>query len=1249
MADLQPTPAQDSAIRSTQRSILVSAGAGSGKTAVLAERCAHLVADATPPCPVDSLLVVTFTEAATAEMRRRIEAVLRERQIRAPSSRWLQEQIALLDTASIHTIHGFCRSVLTRYFAQADLDPQTPVLDAQDAQLLRRETAHAVIDRLADVDGPAGEAFRDLLACYAGPHEQRLLEAALGVHAFLTSIADPQEWLQATLDRFELTEGRPAPFWIEALAKRLQDELRDQSLMLAEFLSPIECESYPFTVDFAMCIGDYREHIERWRWKLGQRPTSDDLESVCAEISEYQFCKFPRRSQKTDASVSPAFERCKLHAETARNELFTGRLKKIYGPFRTAAARDGILKTHTHLQVFVKLIQAIAKDYEAAKRDQGVVDFSDLERLCLKLLRDDANGVARRLRDKYRVVLVDEFQDVNPVQEEILRLVSRENDPEREANLFAVGDVKQSIYRFRLAEPALFIQRQRSFPRISDAPSDARGVTVDLRENFRSRPGVIDAINRVFERIMSADLGGIEYDEHARLVATKPADPNQTPPFELHLLAPPPRSDAGSDQGAGAQGADPDATDALNWEQVEREAHLIADRIQALIAEGRRYGEIIILLRSLQARAGLFIRTLVRGGVPVFAESAGGIFESLEVMDILALLHLLDNARQDIPLAALLRSPLMGAPLSDDDMAEIRIASRRIDRHMPYHQAARWYAKEGPRDDLRSRLHALFVRLSDWRQRIRRRPLADVLWEIYDETGYLAYVSGTREGPQRRANLLRLHEYARQFGSFTRQGLYRFLRFVEALRDADQDLDPGSVSASSQDVVRLMSIHKSKGLEFPIVILAELGKRFNLADAQGGILYDRNLGLALDAVDLQKRIRYPTLPHQLVRQAILKESRSEELRVLYVALTRAQGRLILVGTGDIDRFHDAHTRYAHHVGPLPLLERQTALSFQDWVIDAIACQEEPVVTIDSPPQPSTRFSITTYSLEQMKSWVMDKPEPAEGRATLERFTRLEPIAAASPSAEAAAILNAVTRRLITPYPAAVLSEIPSVVAASVLKRRWDASIDPEEPLASATHVFDGVSNAHFPHFPPPVFLRPSDAADPTQVGTWTHEFLQHIDLTLPCTTASLNTQRSAAVATGRFTSDVAKHIDIDALAWFFQSDLAKRLCSAHRVLREWPFVLGVEPARINPAAASLATPQDVVLVRGMIDCLFEAGGGWEIIDYKTDAIAETAARVEEYRGQLAIYASAVEATWVKPPTREWLVFLHPRQIVEIRA
>lgn len=1234
------TTDQQRAIETIDCSVLVSAAAGSGKTAVLAERCAYLVTDAPAPCQIDELLVVTFTDAAAAEMRERIAKALRERQQRDPNNQRIRRQLALLDGAQISTIHAFCRNLLNRYFAFVDLEPRMPMLDPLEAVQLRKQCAKDVFDALSADDHPAADAFLDFVSAY-GAHELTLRQRVLDIAAFLESHDHPDTWLANARARYaDANPGVLSDSWRMELAEWLTHEL-DQLCTTARTLR----EALP------------RGEVGRWfepafraielladtaLARIDAHRDPRTINGICCDVlTDVELPKIPTRATKAFKALSDDGKADYDTGDRLRKEALKAldRVTSRVGRFTCADWAAGIAATAPHVDTLLTAVECVRERYRQAKRELGVLDFSDLERCTLDLLRDETHHVAERLHARFRHVLVDEFQDINPIQAEILRLVSTEATPERPNNLFTVGDVKQSIYRFRLGEPELFIARHDRFT----TGGQAGGEVVPLSMNFRSERPVIDAINALFERLMSRDLGGIDYDGAARLIpfhqAPMPAD---AVPCEIHLLQDPMtlRGESGDADG------DSEEAGAGDWERIEREAYVIAERIQALHAQGYAYGDIVILMRSMKARIGLFLRRLLAQGVPAVSTMSGDLFDALEVLDILNLLQLLDNEQQDIPLAAVLRSPLMGEPLTDTQLVEIRTCEKIGNGPRPFHEAVRNYADRGPDVALREQLKTTLHQIDAWRSIASRRPIADVLWQIYEDTGYLGYVSALSRGAQRRANLVQLHEYARQFGDFRRQGLNQFMRFIDALRESGEELMAGAV-APQGDAVRIMTIHASKGLEYRVVFLAEAGKNFNLQDAQQAVLVDRKLGVGLEGVDLARHFQYPTLPQRLVGEAVQRESIAEELRVLYVALTRAKERIIIVGTGKLIEGPgeaDALARRAPQVLPLPV--RLNARDCMRWILAALeAMPAEFVSWDDAAAGDATCFHVRQYAMAEMSGWAFDAPHSDAMAHKAQQFAMLSIVDAHA--ATTSDLVETIDRRLRAPYAAEPLSHVPAVVAASELKRRWNQLEEADDPVG-ALPTSDG--KPRYPRqFRMPVLTATQAAPESTQVGTWTHELLQRIDLSAACDKGNLESQLAGMIAAGQFTPEQATTIDLDAVAWFFASELGDRLRRpTTRVLREWPFVLAADPRRYAPDAAP-KDASDVLLVRGIVDCLFDDGGGWEVLDYKTDRVFGAAmdARAAEYAGQVQIYAQAVEAAFSVRPKATWLAFLAPRSIVSV--
>ncbi len=1271
------TSSQQRAVETTGRSILVSAAAGTGKTHVLAERCAHLVCDANPPCDVDRLLVVTFTEAAAAEMRSRIGQTIRRRLEARPNDGGLRRQLALLDTAAITTIHAFCLRLVRQWFARIDLDPNVEVMDADEAEIIRQETIEALFAELyeASAKNKLGAGFRRLVDTYGMGRDGPISRMVLDLHAFVRSLPNPAGWLAAAREHVQPT-GSPAvpPTGMAALRRRFLldriEMLGGATVLEADMLR----ELYPADQDYADRLDQLAQQLRAWYRQV--RDTKDDgaFDQVMDAIAAHK----PERMASRRRADEQAKQDRDAAAALSRNvyDRFKNDLQKRVGVLRNQAVVDGIDRIGPHVAALAELTEAFDHRYHAVKQSEGRVDFADLERFAMDVLSADDEGttpseVALRVQDEFAHVLVDEFQDVNPVQEAILRLVSRETHPGHADNLFAVGDVKQSIYRFRLAEPEIFRRRAEAFESAEGDGGGSRtgqpGRLIWLQENFRSRGQVLDAVNAVFERIMRRQLSDLDYDKRARLIPAAPYPDKLDhafgrPAAELHLIEK--HVEHALDDEDESQDAEAGES-VLEWEAVEREALLAGQRILELtgIADGHEpmtvcqknpdptgppllarpieLRDIVILLRATKGKANHFERVLRTMGIDVYADLTAGYFASLEVQDVLSLLHVIDNARQDIPLAAVLRSPVLDPPLTESQMVEIRLN----DPEVPFHQAVRRYADAGPDAEVRRRLGELYARVDDWRGRLRRQPLADVLWQILTETGYLAYVGGLRNGPQRRANLIRLHERARQFGRFARQGLHRFLRFIEQLEQ--RGYDPGIAPALSEadNVVRIMSIHRSKGLEFPVVILPDLGKRFNLEDARRTMMFDRQRHIGLPVVDLELGVRYPTLSSVAVADEVARRIRAEEMRICYVAMTRARERLILIGTTPLAGLERQRQRGRIARDSVPLIDLLGASTTLDWFLPAVSSMPDDVARWSSAPRAEDNdealFTVHQHDTEAVRQWPTPERAATGAEAALKRFAKLAPVADADHDD---ADVRAVLQRVTQPYEPAALGAVPAVVAASEMKRRFAADHEPDERRPSLRLAARPLGL--------PRFATADDgtpALSPSELGTLTHLVLQHVDLGRPCDVADIARQVEEMVARGLLTAQERRALAFESIAWFFTTDLGQRLRQRpDRVQREVSFVLGVAPDRVVPEMQSERTDGEIVLVRGMMDCLLRDDGADEVIDFKTDTITrdDLADRIARYTPQIDLYAEAVRQIWHRKVAHRWLVFLSVPEIVE---
>ncbi len=1250
MADTKWTAKQREAIETVGCNILVSAAAGSGKTSVLAERCAYLVCDAPAAhrCDVSELLVVTFTEAAAAEMRARIAAALADRYAKNNDDR-LALQLALIDRAQISTLHAFCLATIRLHFHVLGIDPGFTILSEEEGLLLRTETARQLFEDRYTSDREG--AFQRFIDRYGDGNDAPLRQRVIRTHELLSSIVKPHAWIHNVRSRLEEAATHDLPnselgkSMIEMIRSGLTD-LHDRCAAAAAQFDRFDelTKQKPFAAAVL-------EVVEAWQSAL----ENGGIDALAEAAREELSLKMPPLRNASDAAKSVRGE-----VEAVRDELKKGPLRSL-ARFTCDEWRDGMRRIAEPASVLLDLVEEFGRRYAKAKDELRVLDFSDLERLALRVLseqRDDEtllpSAAARAYREQFKHVLVDEYQDINELQDAILAMVSRDGDDT--GNFFCVGDVKQSIYRFRLAEPKRFLDRHDAYRTRRKA-----GTIVDLQTNFRSRAPLLDALNRVFERLMTREAAEIEYDR-THFLRPPDASPFDTvaldgPHVELHLL---PRNSVAPS--AAEDDDDPETRtstgdEADDLDRTEREAAFIATEVNRLVgtmsviakgADGSpaprplRFGDVAILLRSMRFKSEQFAAILRRAGVPVHCDSGTGFFESMEVRDVLALLKVLDNPRQDVPLAAVLRSPIAAMPNAEDALARVRLAyNDRGDHEVPFHEAVARYAREHD-DELAARLRDFLNELSDWREMAHRRPLADVLWTIYDASGYLAFCEGLPDGEQRVANLTSLHERARQFGAFRRQGLGRFMRFLDSLRD-ESDLGQPSVASEADDVVRIMSIHRSKGLEFPVVIVPDLGKAHNLSDARGHILVDRECGIGLDACDEERRVRYPSLASVVVAERVRRQMLAEELRVLYVATTRAREKLLLVGTckkGSGDELRDGWLRrWAAHSGTLPAGAVLGSSCMLDWIGPAWAAMQAGGAGIKPSIELRVHDAVDTEHVQAGR-----RQKLTERQQALAALLPLDP----APAADATA--DMVWNRLATTYQFRDESARRAANSVTALSK---SSIDAGE--AREDHEEHGRARADEGFIFAGESLRTprtgAGSVKPTaaDVGAATHVLLEHLDFSRTCVGDDLKQQVQRLVERKQVTAGHAAEIDLPSVEWFVGSDLGRLLRqNAEGLRREVAINFPMEAPNTTRGSTD---PMDRVMIRGRLDVLLLLeNGGAVIVDFKTDRFRderEIQERLIAYGEQLRHYARAVVRMLTRPVARACVVFLHAKQVCEV--
>lgn len=1230
----QWTDEQWEAITVRDENLLVSAAAGSGKTAVLVERVCHYLVELDGE--IDQLLVVTFTDAAAAEMRQRIATALRARLAQEPTNKHLLRQLALLEQAHISTIHAFCLRMLRRFFYRVDLDPAFRVMDDAEDRLLKLEVLEHTLEAHYAAEQPDAP-FYALVDRYSDRSGDMLQDLVLRLHDFSQSQVFPTVWLHNCQEAFALGPDATleALRWFPVVQEQALADLKNAQAALEAALGltrrPNGPDHYlkPVESDLAL-VGDLERQVRTGTW--------DGMVGACQEL---RFAAARGRA-KNDVDQE-LLEQVKALREQAKRML--RRLAETLYTRPATQMLDDLRSLYGPMKTLIELVEEFSGDYTQVKQSRGLVSFSDLERLTLRLLLAPEStaeqlipsATALELQEQFTEVLCDEYQDINPVQNALLGLVAGEygTASERAPSLFVVGDVKQSIYRFRLAEPRVFLERAQ---RATEGSGCQR---VDLAVNFRCRQTIVDGVNQLFHAFMSETVGDVHYDARAQLVhrANYPAlSERADPPIEVFLLEGDPRlvEEARQAQAAAGTEVDPcefsnaddgdEGAETVDLSSLEREAALIARRIAALVEEPYmvwdkkaqayrplRYQDIAILLRATQVKASFFVDIFHREGVPLYAETGSGYFRAPEVEIFMALLAIIDNPRQDIPLAGVLRSPL--GQFTAAELADIRLAAPED----VFFTAVVHRAESD--DPLGRKLAAFLARLDAWRTRARRGPLAQLIWDIYSETGFYDYVGGMPGGGQRQANLRALYDRARQFDQFARQGLLRFMQFIGDLRSAGEDLGTAPTLGENEDVVRLMSIHKSKGLEFPVVFVAGLGTAFNQSDLVGSLIYDRELGLGPQLVDPDRYTRAHTLASLGVRESIRRAGLSEEMRILYVALTRARERLFLVATvsglsTSVERWQQI-AEAIRTTGTMPKFRVVTARRFSDWIGPVLAAGE--LIPVDLEARQAVVTEVPGWRLQLLSAAAVAgefSARPWEEQAAI----------VAGEHALAPEVRTQLTAQLAWRYPWSAATQLVAKTTVTELKRLEMREADPETP---------GLSPFQQPVFRRPAFLQAQRGLAAAEVGSATHLLLQHIPLAEPITPATVEACLAELVAKEKLSPEAAAAIDQESILRFAASPLGQRLQGA-LVWRELPFCLALPAAEVSELGGDLrltwreACADDAVLMQGIIDCLFrDLAGRWVLVDFKTDRLWVRPDMMpdtvrERYARQLQWYARAAE-------------------------
>lgn len=1352
------------AIAESGDDILVAAAAGSGKTAVLVERIIRKISKEENGFSVDRLLVATFTKAAAAEMRQRIrEALDRELEENGENDH-LRRQLSLLGKASITTLHSFCLEVIRRYYQIIPIDPGFRILNEHEAEMMRQELLQELLEEKYGEVGEDGadSVFVQLADWFSGERSDDAVHALIQrLHDYARSHPWPEQWLRDTAADFSLpdTDSLGRTPWVLSILEEAKLTLAGAASQLIQGREVALQPGGP--APYAENLTTDLEMVNALQEAVNERPWAE-LYDIFMEVyfGKLKACK----KDSTDPGLQEMVKELRDSVKKSILDL----QKALFGRPADVFLRE-LNEAAPLMAELAETVIAFGERYRIEKAGRGLVDFSDLEHYCLQILRhpDSLPGhslpsdAAMEYRAQFDEVLLDEYQDTNSVQEEIVRLISRETP----GNRFMVGDMKQSIYRFRLAEPGLFLDKYRSFgsknagggsntvgeselSELSEKPNESSGGSViDLARNFRSRMEVVNAVNMIFRQIMNETVAEINYDERAELVygANFPGAAEKGPDtfFAPELLL----IDRGAAAGKLEETEDGETplqeSEAIESETAQLEARAIARRILQMTGlnggsplliydKGLKimrpviYGDIVILLRSARIWTPLIIEELRMEGIPAYGDLNKGYFEATEVEIALSLLKIVDNPQQDIPLAGVLRSPVVG--LTEEELAKVRMYS-----HGSFYRAVQMAANMQDANEaeeeydlfsahvietasaaeekvtsdnndevinevesgsgalpqislkLKQKLKNFLERLESWRDAARQGSLSELIWRIYGESGYLEWVGGLPGGSQRQNNLKALYDRAVQFENDTAaRGLFRFLVFISRLRENGGDLGVAGSGGEEGNGVRIMTIHKSKGLEFPVVFIAGMAKQFNRQDLHSPFLMHKELGFGPRFVERETRVSYPTLPYLAINRRTRLELLAEEMRVLYVALTRPRDKMILVGTvRDLPR-KIASWSSVQNRDELLLADHLLARgrSYLDWVGPALI--RHPAAAIlrklgGSEGTVSTvlhsdvsNWSISVQNASELNSGAFLPSDDSEDKAE-ERQSVLKALQKGeSVSVYGSVNSDEIARRLEWPYPFAAASGIPAKTSVTELKSLLSMQDQPSYDLleeggypvtSTENNKRTDVAGADSLHLRRPKFME-KRSLTPAERGTAFHTVMQHIPLEGSVDPKVVEETLARLQRLAILTAEQVEAVAPDQIETFYANELGRRLIDSSWKLREMPFsyMLPAGEAYIgldymNKAVSELSHGNnnegfsEGVLIQGVIDCLFREEDRIILLDYKTDSVLEhqggLEALKEKYRFQLELYSKALHDILGEPISEIWLYFFDGGHAVKL--
>lgn len=1193
------TSKQQQVLDSRRKNLLVSAAAGSGKTAVLVERIIEIVSDERHPVDIDRLLVVTFTNAAASEMKERIMNALEKKAEKEPANQHLLRQLSRVQKAQITTIHSFCLTLIREHFMEVDLDPGFRIGEEGEMSLLHQDAIALVLEEAYE---KKEEDFLSFIESYVtGKSDTVIEDMILRAYTFARSGSRPEQWLKNAEQTFYHCED----WWTQEWACYLLDEIAND---VQEILRRYD-QLLDISEDDGIPDGHKKAVFEEWK-RVQYFRGDVNFETYIKAAGQWKKTTVRGRAKKEHDKAKIA-ELMELRKET---HMMIERLIETKLPSDIQSVTRELEQCKKPMSAFVKLVLRFMEIVQSKKKEKNLVDFSDLEQYALEILvesySEDGTAIpsktALEKKNFFAEIYVDEYQDTNEIQEQIIHLIC--GDSLGKHNLFTVGDLKQSIYGFRQAKPELFIRRYYRY----QEPTEEHEL-IELQNNFRSRKEVLNVTNYLFYRLMVRELGGIAYDDKVALFPSMefPESEEMDAATELCLL--------NLDDG------DTSLTD------VEAEAEMIGYRIREMVdgeqpqfvtevkADGSKvlrkaeYRDIVILLRTVSGWGETFQEKLDAMGIPAFCESKKGSFTSIEVQTLMSVLKVLDNERQDIPFAAFLRAPFIG--MTGEEMVWMTRLNREDSEHKcSLSEYCYAYLEQGEDAILLSKLKKAVTLLELFRNKKTFLSIPDLIWDILKVTGYYHLVGAMPAGERRQANLRMMIQKAKMFEQGSYKGLFRFVRYIEQLKEYEIDYGEANIQGEHENLVRIMSIHKSKGLEYPIVFLSGMAKHFNYMDSRNALLMHSDYYLGPDTISLATREKKQTLRKKMIALKLQEETLSEELRILYVAMTRAKDKLIMSGT--VRKLSEQLQKYQKQTSCY--YDIKHASSYMDWVLMAL-CRHPGMQPLYQSYFPNENMKMEEADRQELHVKILSpqmllEQEVSAYQQTTEKKKHLyQAFMEASDDEEQKDIED----EFAWQYPYESASDSKMKYSVSEMKQKSQQVYGEEDDYQL---MVDTVTEAMTPSF-----LQEKVTVSPTTRGTAVHKCMELIDFTKDYTYESLDQEIEGWISEGKIDESTKEAIPKGQILWFLRSRVGKRVRSAAKkkqIFREKQFVIGLSLDQIQPQSDST----ELAVVQGIIDLYFVEDNEIVLVDYKTDRIkrGEEGKLIQHYQQQLYLYQKALE-------------------------